>query len=119
MIPFRVRATATSLIVAAAAALAACGTLEPKTNQLGPGDERAKVIAVMGQPGDRQFRGNVEVLQYCKTGAGYGYHDFRMVWLKDGRVTGITSYKGHRPGSSCTSSFKQIDWSQNPTGGGQ
>ena len=45
-------------------------------------------------------------LQYGQTGAGFGYHDFRIIWFYDGKVTGITSYKDKTPASYSSSSFQ-------------
>lgn len=94
--------------------LSACGTLEKKAGQINPGDDKEKVLAVMGTPGDRQFRGKDEAWQYGQTGAGFGYHDFRIVWFYDGRVTGLTSYKSTRPGTLAASQFRPIQWEDAP-----
>ena len=80
-------------VLARLATLSACGSLKKKSALINPGDQKAQVMVVMGPPQDRQFRDKNEVWQYCVTGAGFGYHDYRMVWFYDGRVTGITSYK--------------------------
>lgn len=93
---------------------AACGTLEKKAILINPGDDKAAVIKVMGAPGDRQFRGQQEAWQYCITGAGFGYHDYRIVWFEQGQVTGITSYKSGAPGVSCKSQFTAIRWEEAP-----
>ena len=91
-----------SLAVCVAASLAAgCGSLERRTSKIEPGWTKVQVAQAMGQPDDRQFHGNQEVWQYCKTGAGFGYHDYRMVWFNGGAVTGVTSYKSGRPATSC------------------
>jgi hypothetical protein len=96
------------------ATLSACGSLEKKSALINPGDQKAQVLAVMGPPQDRQFRDKNEVWQYCVTGAGFGYHDYRMVWFYDGRVTGITSYKDSTPASSCQGHFKAVNWEEAP-----
>lgn len=98
----------------AALALSACGTLERKAVLINPGDSKDAVIKVMGIPGDRQFRGQQEAWQYCITGAGFGYHDYRIIWFEQGRVTGITSYKNGAPGVSCKSQFTAIHWENAP-----
>jgi hypothetical protein len=49
-----------------------------------PGDDKDRVMVVMGSPGDRQFQGDHEVWQYCQAGARSGYHDYRMVWSYHG-----------------------------------
>ena len=98
----------------AAVILSACGSLEKKSALINPGDTKERVLSVMGPPGDRQFRGKDEAWQYGQTGAGFGYHDFRVVWFYDGKVTGLTSYKDHTPASSAASHFKPIRWEEAP-----
>jgi len=100
--------------VVAIGSLVACGTLQKKAMQINPGDDKNQVLAVMGAPGDRQFLGDDEVWQYCQTGAGFGYHDFRMVWFYRGKVTGITSYKDYTPASGCSGHFKTVRWEDAP-----
>ena len=81
--------------------LSACGSLEKKAALLNSGDTKEQVLAAMGSPDDRQLKGENEAWQYCQTGAGFGYHDYRTVWFQRGKVTGINSYKSSRAGSSC------------------
>jgi len=95
-------------------ALFACGTLERKSSLINVDDDKTRVLEVMGAPDDRQLQGQNEVWQYCVTGAGFGYHDYRVFWFYNGRVTGITSYKDHTPASSCVSHFKTIHWEDAP-----
>ena len=80
--------------------LSACGSLEKKAMLLNLGDTKEQVVAAMGPPDDRQLKGENEAWQYCQTGAGFGYHDYRIVWFQRGKVTGINSYKSSRPASS-------------------
>lgn len=101
-------------LAACALLLSACGSLAKKAALINPGDTREQVLAVMGPPGDRQFRGKDEAWQYGKTGAGFGYHDFRIVWFYDGRVTGLTSYKDRSAGSAASAHFKSIQWEDAP-----
>ena len=102
------------LTITAVTFLSACGTLEKKTSLINPGDTKENVLSMMGPPGDRQFRGKDEAWQYGKTGAGFGYHDFRIIWFYDGKVTGITSYKDKTPASSAAAHFKPIRWDDVP-----
>lgn len=94
--------------------LAACGSLEKQSVLINPGDTKEKVLSIMGTPGDRQFRGKDEAWQYGRTGAGFGYHDFRIIWFYDGKVTGLTSYKDHTPATSASAHFKAIRWEDAP-----
>jgi hypothetical protein len=98
----------------AAIAMVGCGSLEKKASLLNLGDTKQQVLGVMGPPDDRQFKGDDEAWQYCQTGAGFGYHDYRTIWFKAGRITGINSYKSARPGSSCATDIKPIRWEEAP-----
>jgi len=102
------------LIAFAGTFLSACGTLEKKSFLVSAGDGKEKVLSIMGPPGDRQFRGKDEAWQYGQTGAGFGYHDFRVIWFYDGKVTGITSYKDYTPATSAAAHFKPIRWEDAP-----
>ena len=102
------------LIAVAATFLSACGTLEKKSVLINAGDSKEKVLSIMEPPGDRQFRGKDEAWQYGQTGAGFGYHDFRIIWFYDGKVTGITSYKDYTPATSAAAHFKPIRWEDAP-----
>ena len=68
----------------------------------------------MGEPDDRQFKGKNEAWQYCQTGAGFGYHDYRVIWFYDGKITGVNSYKSNRAGASCVTDIKPIKWDEAP-----
>lgn len=93
-----------------ALSMVSCRTMElaNKTIQINKGDDRAKVLQVMGTPQDRQLLTDYEVFQYCITGAGFGYHDYSAIWLRSGKVVGITSYKDHTPASSCRGHFRTL-----------
>ncbi len=94
--------------------LSACGSLEKKAALVGVGDDKQKLLSVMGPPDDRQAKGTKEAWQYCQTGAGFGYHDYRVFWIEDGRVTGVNSYKSGRAGSSCMTDIRPINWVEAP-----
>lgn len=94
--------------------LVACGSLEEKSIQVTAGDSKARVTEIMGVPDDRQMRGTSEAWQYCQTGAGFGYHDYRVIWFTDGAVTGVTSYKSRTPARGCIASIRQVEWEDAP-----
>lgn len=98
------------VVIVFALTTVSCRTMElaNKTIQINKGDDRAKVLQVMGTPQDRQFLGDYEVLQYCITGAGFGYHDYSAIWLQSGKIVGITTYKDQTPGSSCRGHFRTL-----------
>jgi hypothetical protein len=106
--------TKTIIAFLLATALTACGSLEKKAIMINAGDGKEQVLAAMGTPDDRQFEGDAEAWQYCQTGAGFGYHDYRIVWFRKGKVTGLTSYKSARPASSCTTDIRQVRWEEAP-----
>lgn len=94
--------------------LSGCGTLEKKTILLENGSSKEMVLSALGVPDDRQMNGQNEVWQYCQTGAGFGFHDYRMIWFRMGKVVGITSYKSTRAGTLCSSSIKEVRWEEAP-----
>ena len=102
------------IIFISALFLAGCGTLEKKTILLENGSSKELVLSAMGVPDDRQMNGTNEVWQYCQTGAGFGFHDYRMIWFRKGIVVGITSYKSTRAGTLCSSSIKEVRWEEAP-----
>lgn len=102
------------ILSSAVVMISGCGSLERKAILINAGDDKKMVISAMGIPGDRQFQGKSEAWQYGQTGAGFGYHDFRVIWFYDGKVTGITSYKDYTPASSASSHFKPIRWEDAP-----
>jgi hypothetical protein len=94
--------------------IAACGTLDKKAVLIDLGNSKEQVLKIMGPPDDRQFQGKYEAWQYCQTGAGFGYHDYRIFWFYDGKITGVNSYKSSRPASSCVTDIKPINWDEAP-----
>jgi len=109
-----VTATRTMIITTLLLFLTACGTLQKKAVLINLGDTNDQVLKIMGPPDDRQFNGKNEAWQYCQTGAGFGYHDYRVFWFYDGKVTGVNSYKSSRPASSCVTDIKPINWDEAP-----
>jgi len=103
-----------TIVIIAVLLLSACGSLEKKSILVSNGDTKADVIKVMGTPDDRQLKASNEAWQYCQTGAGFGYHDYRVFWFYNGKVTGINSYKSSRPASSCMTDIKRINWEDAP-----
>jgi hypothetical protein len=102
------------LVLAITFLAASCGSLEKKSSLIAMGDEKEKVLKIMGPPDDRQLKGNDEAWQYCQTGAGFGYRDYRIIWLHNSKVTGINSYKSTRPGTSCMTDILPIRWQDAP-----
>ena len=94
--------------------VSACVSLEKKSILVSIGDSKDRVLEVMGTPDDRQLKGDNEAWQYCQTGAGFGYHDYRIFWFYKGKVTGINSYKSTRAGSSCMADVRPVNWEEAP-----
>lgn len=94
--------------------LVACGSLEKKSVLIEIGDDKDHVLKIMGPPDDRQLKGSNEAWQYCQTGAGFGYHDYRVNWLYNGKVTGLNSYNSSRAGSSCMTDIRPVRWEDAP-----
>ena len=103
-----------TLVATLVVMVAACGSLEKKAALLNLGDSKEQVVAAMGPPDDRQLKGENEAWQYCQTGAGFGYHDYRIIWFQRGRVTGVNTYKSSRPASSCVTDITPIRWEDAP-----
>ena len=102
------------LFVTLVLCVSGCGGLETKSSMINVGDDKASVMSAMGAPDDRQMKGQSEAWQYCQTGAGFGYHDFRIIWFYGGKVTGVNSYKSTQPGTSCMSAMREIRWEDAP-----
>lgn len=92
--------------------LQACGTLDSKTIHISAGDDKSKVLSVMGPPDDRQMQKDQEAWQYCVSGAGFGYNDHKIIWFNYSVVTGITSYKTSRTG--CMGGIRSVRWESAP-----
>lgn len=106
------RTSRISIFLLLVSTLMGCGTLETKTILLNVGDSKERVLEIMGTPQDRQLRGQQEAWQYCISGAGFGYNDYRTIWFNAGRVTGITSYKNSVTG--CAGGFRTVNWESAP-----
>ena len=98
-----------------ASLLIGCASLQSKSVAIEPGTTRAAVLKIMGSPQDRSFQGQRdEALQYCRTGIVSASDEYLTIWLRDGRVYGMTTYtqKGHI--GSCRGNMRHVDWGQAP-----
>lgn len=100
------------LALSTSIAVSSCGTLERKTILLNVGDSKEKVLNVMGTPADRQMNGQQEAWQYCISGAGFGWNDHKIIWMNQGLVTGINSYRSSVSG--CTGGIQSVEWESAP-----
>ena len=103
--------------------VSACASVRPAPTTavtVQPGDARARVLEQLGEPSDRQFSGDDEALQFCKTTGNVLLDsqagEYTVVWLFKGRVTGVTTYR-EVLGSfkKCESAFRSIRWEEAPT----
>lgn len=88
--------------------LAACASA-PNTSSIAAGQTMDQVRATLGEPEDRQFRDSQEAWQYCRTGTSFGTSSYRIIFFRDGTVSGVESYSRNRPGP-CSTGFKQIEF---------
>lgn len=102
-------------MIAGLLSISACGGLQKKAVLVNVGDSKAQISELMGTPDDRQVKDGNEAWQYCETAAGFGWHDYRTIWFRDGRVTGMNSYKSTRPASSCMADIRPVRWEDAPS----
>lgn len=102
----------TLLVLVSVAVLSACAAVKHQAMKLAPGDSKAHVLEIMGAPDDRQFNGQDEALQYGMV-VSIGMCDYTVVWLHDGKTSGVTSYR-HFSTMGCRQGLKAINWSEAP-----
>jgi len=90
----------------------ASSTTDDAVSKLEPGMSKDKVIALLGKPGDRTFRGTDEALSYAKI-AGFGQCKYTTVWLKDRKLVGVTTRRGGSV-AGCGLGSEPVDWNQMP-----
>jgi hypothetical protein len=85
-----------------------------KSIGINQGQSKDEVLKIMGNPGNRQFKGNNEAWQWCETDqVGFSGDDYVVVWFYDGKVTGVTTYKNTQIGN-CEMFFRTINWEDAP-----
>ncbi|HJR83454.1 MAG TPA: hypothetical protein VJ775_05960 [Sphingomicrobium sp.] len=105
------------IVAACGLTLSGCATtgVAPQTSisSIQPGMKRADVIAALGEPGNRSFRGGAEALQYCRKSSALisDGEEYATVWLQDGAVAGLTTKRQRLDVSSCRA-YPAIDWGQ-------
>jgi len=90
-----------------------CASKNKALFDINPGDTKASVIAKLGDPENRQFKGKNEAIQYCTTGTSFGVSTFDIIWLYDGKVTGVNSYNLSKAGM-CSAHFESVKWENAP-----
>lgn len=101
-----------SLLLGAAFALSACASGGKSASALQPGMTKAEVVKSLGAPENRSFRGSDEALEYRRI-AGFGQCEYTTVWLRSGRVVGVTQRRGSSV-AGCGLGSEPVDWSQMP-----
>jgi hypothetical protein len=94
---------------------AGCASTGQAVAKLEPGMPREKILAALGPPDDRSFRGKDEAWQYQEI-AGFGQCKYTTVWITDGKLVGVSTRRGASV-AGCGLGSKEVDWGQMPTGG--
>lgn len=108
-----VRSVFPVVVLSLANACATGGALSKHAASIASGDTRASVIQRLGLPGDRQFQGDNEALQYCSANLLGGSTQYTVVWLYGGRVTALTTYPGD-PARTCRGGYQTVRWEDAP-----
>ena len=79
-----------------------------------PGMSDGELRQIMGEPQNRQFKGKSEAWQYCSTAfSGFEDDHFVLVWIFDGVVTGMETYRDNEFGT-CDRFFRTVKWEEAP-----
>jgi hypothetical protein len=109
--------TSRRLVIPFCCLLAACqsaGEFRTQAAAVRAGDSADTVIARMGDPGSRSFRGKAEAWQYCQTGVLSPTDSYTTVWLLEGQVVAMTTKRAAFGVGDCSAFFPEIDWGQAP-----
>jgi len=104
-----------SVMLTAIGIMLGCASTGKAVAQLEPGMSKQRVLAILGQPADRSFRDKDEALQYQEI-AGFGQCKYTTVWLRDGRLVGVSTRRGGSV-AGCGLGSQPVDWSQFPEPG--
>lgn len=91
---------------------AACASTGKAVAKLEPGMSKQQVQSLLGEPADRSFQGTAEAWQYQEI-AGFGQCKYTTVWLRDGKLVGVSSRRGSSI-AGCGLGSEPVDWSQMP-----
>ena len=91
------------------------GSLVKKSVRVNNGDTKQQVLSLFGEPGDRQFKEDDEVWQYCKTDlVGFSGDKYVMIWFYRDKVIGVSTYNNNAEFGLCSSFFKTVNWEDAP-----
>jgi hypothetical protein len=98
--------------IAAVAILAGCAQTTKNSITLDPGMTKQQIVAIMGNPEARSFKGENEAWQYQEI-VGFGQCSYITVWLASSRVVAVTSRSGPSV-AGCGLGSREVDWGQMP-----
>jgi len=98
-----------------------CGTypssnneeIKQKAMQIGSGMNKQEVIALMGSPEQRSFRGQAEALTFCGWTVFQGFLIY-TVWFFEEAVVAMTDDYVHTGAGDCSQFLSPVDWGQAP-----
>lgn len=99
-------------ILLATTILGGCASIEKRAMALKPGMSPDQVIALVGTPTERSFRGNDEAWQYQDL-VGFGQCAYLTAWISNGHLIGVNSRRGVSV-AGCGLGSRSIDWGQMP-----
>ena len=85
----------------------------PPTSLIKAGMSKSEVVDILGPPENLQYKENIEAWQYCQVQRFNPVNKVLIVWVYEGRVTGVTTYQNVGLGA-CGLYYKTIDWNDAP-----
>jgi hypothetical protein len=93
--------------------LVGCASTGKALAKLEPGMTKQQILAILGSPADRSFRGKDEAWQYQEI-AGFGQCKYTTVWITDGKLIGVSTRRG-KSVAGCGLGSSEVDWQQMPS----
>jgi SmpA/OmlA family protein len=90
-----------------------CASTGKAVAKLEPGMTKQQVLAALGEPADRSFRGKDEAWQYQEI-AGFGQCKYTTVWITEGKLIGVSTRRG-KSVAGCGLGSSEVDWQQMPS----
>ena len=82
-----------SMLLVVALFSVGCASTGKAVAKLEPGMTTQQILAVLGRPADRSFRGSDEAWQYQEI-AGFGQCKYITVWISNGKLVGVSTRRG-------------------------
>jgi len=102
-----------SLLLVVALISVACASTSKAVATLEPGMTTQQILAVLGSPADRSFRGRDEAWQYQEI-AGFGQCKYTTLWISNSKLVGVSTRRG-ASAAGCGLGSREVDWSQMPS----